>query len=248
MSNQLLPLVLSAKALQWREQDENSESADAEFRTVRPRVLERDNHSCRFCGFRDPKGGKYIQVHHRDDDHHNNRMDNLVTACMHCHAVFHIGRWGGLKEAVLIDLPELQQWQLSHMLRTILVAQHFPAFLATMPGVSKDKVEVAKRQADAATALLAKFRSREKQAEDIYLTSDPRDFASAMHLLPHELYEQREARIKNLRLLMLGKHFEKGVDIMQEITRGWIERSKDRAGPYSGFRPTEWPSLAAASR
>lgn len=248
MATQLLPLFLSAKALKTRDQDENSESADAGYQMVRPRILERDNHSCRFCGFRDNKGGRYIQVHHRDDDHHNNNPDNLVTACFHCHAVFHIGRWGALKEAVLIDLPEIEQWQLSHLVRSILVAQHFPAFLSNIPGTPREKLDEAKRKADAATALMARLKARETQAEDIFMTSDPQDFANALHLLPLDVYERREERVRSLKLLMLGRHVDRGVDIMPGIVHGWLERGKDRVGPYSGFRPGEWSSLAGSAR
>jgi len=243
----LLPLVLSAKAATWRVQDDNAESADSEFRVVRPKVLDRDQHTCRFCGFRDK--GSYMQVHHRDDDHHNNSMENLVTACMHCHAVFHIGLWGSKKEAVIIDLPEIEQWQLSHVCRAVLVAQHYPAKLAASRDVTKDALDAARRMADAATAFFARLRARELQANDLIMTSDPQDLANVLHQLPTELYEGRQERIKTLRLLILGKHApgDGGVDVIPGIVQGWMERSKDRNGPFAGLLPKDWMNLGAST-
>lgn len=75
----------------WRRDDWMAADADAEFKLVRQKVLERDEHTCRFCGFRAPK---WQEVHHLDDNHHNNDPDNLVTACMFCHMVHHLGLAG----------------------------------------------------------------------------------------------------------------------------------------------------------
>ena len=244
----LLPLVLSAKATAWRVQDENSESADSEFRVVRPKVLERDDNTCRFCGFKDK--GTYIQVHHRDDDHHNNRMDNLVTACMHCHACFHIGLWGMKGEATIVYLPEIEQWELSHMCRSIMVAEHFPVKLQQMRGeVPPDRVAAARRIADAARGLMGRLEARAEQAQDILMTSDPQDLANILHQLPPELYERRAERLRGIRLLLTGKHRpgDGGVDVMPAIVQGWMERGKDKSGPYAGLLPPDWQNLAAAA-
>ena len=244
-SNKLLPLVLSAKAVAWRVQDANSESADSEFRTVRPRVLERDGNACRFCGFKDK--GTYIQVHHRDDDHHNNKMENLVTACMHCHACFHIGLWGTKKEAVIVYLPEIEQWQVSHLCRSIMVAKDFPAKLEQAGGATPDKLASAKRMANAADALMGRLLTeRTKLAEDIILTSDPQDLANVLLQMPDQLYERRAERLKGIRLLIKDRHCpgDGAQNVFPGIVQSWMDNGKGKSGPYSGLLPDSWMHLA----
>lgn len=51
-------------------------------------VRVRDDHTCQACGHR---ALKYMNAHHRDDSASND-LANLVTLCVACHAVLHIGR------------------------------------------------------------------------------------------------------------------------------------------------------------
>ena len=82
--------VLSVKRKQWRmEQSEHDRNeADAVFQEVRKKVLDRDGRRCWFCGF---TSTAHQEVHHLDDDHTNNRLDNLVTICNIDHLCFHLG-------------------------------------------------------------------------------------------------------------------------------------------------------------
>lgn len=161
-----LPLIISVKAKNWRGTDPESGGADAEFQMVKPQVRARDNDSCRFCGFRSPKGGYYMQVHHRNDDHSDNRPDNLVTTCMHCHAVHHIGFWGqdrgAGREASIIYLPEISQAHLSHLCRTILVARRYCEKVVADPKEMEDRKQSARQIAESAEVLMDRFRSRRR--------------------------------------------------------------------------------------
>lgn len=60
----------------------------AEWRRIRKRVLERDNSSCHYCGHKAPK---YMNVHHVGESLDND-LSNLITCCVACHAVLHLGR------------------------------------------------------------------------------------------------------------------------------------------------------------
>jgi len=60
---------------------------DSEWRRLRERVLERDEYACYFCGHR---ATKWMNVHHEKSGS-NNRLQNLRTVCVACHAVMHIG-------------------------------------------------------------------------------------------------------------------------------------------------------------
>jgi hypothetical protein len=59
----------------------------AEWDRIRKAVLERDDHTCRFCGHR---ALKYMSVHHLEDSS-DNALGGLSTICVACHAVLHIG-------------------------------------------------------------------------------------------------------------------------------------------------------------
>lgn len=60
---------------------------DSEWRSLRRRVLERDDHRCHFCGHRPTK---WMNIHHLKSGS-DNRPQNLQTVCVACHAVLHIG-------------------------------------------------------------------------------------------------------------------------------------------------------------
>ncbi|MDE2266813.1 MAG: HNH endonuclease [Alphaproteobacteria bacterium] len=59
----------------------------AEWDKIRKIVLERDNYICQFCGHR---ATKWMNIHHAGNSS-NNDPGNLITSCVACHAVLHIG-------------------------------------------------------------------------------------------------------------------------------------------------------------
>lgn len=91
----LRPLILSAKALNWRPPQQGY--IDKQYASVRRLIFERDKYTCQFCGLvSDLEGknqykGRFLEGHHINDDHNDNRPENLVTACPWCHGCFHIG-------------------------------------------------------------------------------------------------------------------------------------------------------------
>jgi hypothetical protein len=54
---------------------------------IRKAVLQRDNCTCQSCGHR---ARKWMNVHHIGDSE-DNALENLVTLCVACHAVMHLG-------------------------------------------------------------------------------------------------------------------------------------------------------------
>ncbi len=86
--------------------------ADPAFLPFQKAINKRDNHTCQFCGFR---SSQLLEVINRDGNYHNNKRDNLVTACDFCAQCFFLdsigkGEFGG---ATLIYLPELTQSHLN---------------------------------------------------------------------------------------------------------------------------------------
>lgn len=57
-------------------------------KSLRQEVLSRDNNTCQFCGHH---AAKWMNLHHVNSTV-TNTADNLITCCVACHAIFHIGR------------------------------------------------------------------------------------------------------------------------------------------------------------
>ncbi len=249
MAVPLLPLVLSAKYKAWRGGDLHDLEADAEFQSVRKKALERDRYCCRFCGFEQkpsvatPHANFYMQVHHKDDDHGNNGLANLVTACMHCHAVQHIGLYGSKHKAKLIWLPEMSQADLHHLLRACLVAKRYRQ---TLPETTQpDKVKAAQDLVNSADATLGLLTERRTDAKDRYKTDDPSVIANFFVAAetPLEVYMRRGVAMQGARLLLAETHMVRGADIMPVVVDSWLAPG----GAFAGMKPNVWAQLGRAA-
>lgn len=235
MSSKLRDLFLSVKCTNWRMDDASSAEADSEFATRRKSALDRDKHTCQFCGFRNLK---YQEVHHFNDDHSDNRLENLVTTCPFCHMCQHIGLAGRNKEAVLIWLPEISQVDLHHVVRTILMSMHVSDFIKKDPRAAPSLVKTFREAADVGRSTMAALEARQQEAER-RLTSDPLELANAMLLLPDEVYAKRRESLDGLRLLPLGRRFQGRTDNMRAQIETWVETQ----GPYTSLKPNSWTGL-----
>ena len=183
-----LDLVLSIKRGVWRRDDLQSESADREFRDVRPRVMARDGSRCAACGL----PSEIQDVHHIDDDHGNNTLENLATADPLCHGVHHIGQVGIANEGRIVFMPELSQEDLNHLQRTCFIV-----------------LDVGDKQQKAvAMTILKRIIERSKVVEKSpWGTSSPLDFAVALKELGDAEYGQRDLSFQGLRLAYHPKRF-----------------------------------------
>lgn len=231
------PIVLSVKCKNWRMLDDDSDSSDSEFLHVRKKALQRDKQTCRFCGFKSPS---WQEVHHRNDDHSDNRLDNLVTICIYCHMCQHIGRAGRFKEAVLAWIPELSQAQLHHVIRAVQVTNREVIQTRSSRGLHPEAQRIMRQLSDASNALYTRLKGRSLQAEEILGTNDPMELANVLLQMPDELYDKRADFFHGIRLLPLGVRIQNNDNIMPGIVDTWCERG----GPYANLRPQTWLSLA----
>lgn len=87
---------------------------DERFMLFQGRVLSRDNHTCRFCGF---KASDHMVAINRDGNYRNNKLSNMVTACplcVQCHFLDGIGL-PMFPGGVLVFTPEVSQSELNSM-------------------------------------------------------------------------------------------------------------------------------------
>lgn len=225
-ATKLLPIVLSARRKSWRMSDVHAGEADARYLKIRKEILERDDHTCAFCGFR---ALRFQEMHHLDDDHANNRPANLVTACCFCHCCFHLGMAGIRRTGTLIWCPELSQADINNTVRAIFVAE--------ASGIRHD---------ESAKALYAAFASRAEVVEQEFGTgaSNPAAVGQALLDMTPEQYKDRRRRLGGLRLLPRSAAFGPQIAYWQTSADLFGDMDEDTWG---ALLPAEEPSGAEAA-
>lgn len=191
------PIVLSATRNSWRMLDTHADEADKRFVQVRQSILERDHHACRFCNFRSLK---YQEVHHVDDNHGNNRPDNLMTACCLCHLCFHLGMAGIRKAGTVIWCPEITQADISNLCRSIFVA-------VSNRGKYEEPARKLYQSLEARAAIV-----KEELGDG---AADPGYIGQAFLEMSAEQYASRGQRLPGLRLLPKMSAFGKQIAYWQ---------------------------------
>lgn len=110
--------VFGVKRPLWRDDDNHTTLFSEQNAALRTEILQRDNYTCRFCGF---KASKFQEFHHWDHDHENCSKDNLVTVCNLCHQVNHLGACAMGSRGVLVSNQELTQTEINNIARAIYV-------------------------------------------------------------------------------------------------------------------------------
>jgi intracellular multiplication protein IcmJ len=208
------PIILSAKRKSWRMMDEHAGEADKRYVAVRDQVLARDDYTCSFCGFR---ASKWQEVHHVDDDHSNNKLSNLKTACCLCHQCFHLGFAGVRRAGTIIWLPEIDQADLNNVVRAIFVA-----------------ISTGRQQEQGARSLYEALESRAGLVEQALGqgASNPAAIGQAFLEMTDEQYASRNERLGGLRLLARMQAFGKQIAYWQS----------DRAA-FGAFSDADWPTI-----
>ena len=125
----MIDLALAVKSGPFREEDPDHDQADRAFQAVRLLAFERDQGICQGCGLMtQAQSGRtgYFEIHHRDNDHGNNDLGNLVTVCPFCHSVFHFGLAHVQGRGFFVPARGLTQRAL-HRLLLLLWAESFQA-------------------------------------------------------------------------------------------------------------------------
>ena len=203
-----------------------AEKAALQLQELRPKILERDDHTCRFCGF---KSQKYQEVHFLNSNPEDLRADNLATACIFCHQCFDLEKTSQMNSGVLVWLPEIEQNQLNHLARAIYVAR-----------ISQGSM------ADSARAALEAIMARREDAKARLATDDPYFLATVMRdFLGPKHYAARTEKLDGVRLFPLDRRNisegELKFNQFPQILAYW--RSKD--GPFGAKPPGQCKTIYA---
>lgn len=184
--------ILGVKRKLWRKDDEHADIADAKFIKIRAEVLKRDQYTCRFCNF---KSAKYQEIHHIDNNHKNNELQNLLTVCNLCHQVHHLGMCAMRNGGFIAVIPELTQTEINNIVRAIYVSE----YIADTTTVN-DKLK----------SLLAIFQYRGCDTlKTLYKVDISNSYALAETLstCPDDIYEKRAEIFAHLRLIATKESF-----------------------------------------
>lgn len=220
----LMPIVLGAKRETWR-MGEADHDRDDEFRAIRPKILQRDNYTCRFCGFRSLS---YQEVHHLNDDHRDNRPDNLFTACPFCHMCFHIGYAGLMREGFLIWVDGTNpppQHAINNIARAL--------YMADKRGDPPFPVAIS--------MLLEQINARRQLCEQKFGSSNPLVLGDALIAMTDEEYGRRELSLRHIRFFPHPRRFNLAHDIWPAMSDFYISEK----GPFGSLPPTTWDPIAA---
>lgn len=213
----LIDLSVRVKRATWRLNDQQHNSiVNDQFAANRLHALERDDYTCRGCNFMSlptKTGSSFQEVHHLDDNHKNNDVNNLATMCPLCHQVFHIGAAGMTSGGTIVWLPEMTQAELNHLARSLFIAIYSNSEFS-----------------GSARALYASIESRAMYVEDVFAAgaSDPAFFGQAF--LDCDPNKIEPAVTHGLRLLAAPGRFKEAID-------HWSAQS------YAGVPPSSWSGL-----
>ena len=197
--SQQLSLVISVKSGGYRMDDPLNDIATNDYAKIRLRVIVRDKYKCQFCAFKSIPDRKaatgsllasgYLEVHHLDDNHHNNQLSNLITICPFCHAIFHLGFSAHKDKVALIYFPWLRQSNINLLTLCLGVA------ISRKGKYSEDAI-----------VLLKWLESHDKALKLNYgeALSDPVKLSTSLRTLAHReplLYKKRSKALADFRVV-----------------------------------------------
>jgi len=207
----------------YKDSEEEVELLTAE---LRQKVFQKDDYTCKCCGF---KSQKYQDIIFADGNKTNLHLDNLLTTCIYCHQCFDLEKVAQMRSGVLVWLPEIEQAELHHIARAIYVSR-----------ISQGSM------AETAKSALEKIMNRREEAKARLYTDDPYLLSVVMKdFLGPKQYGIRDKKLEGVRLFPLDRRIIKEGDLefnqFPQILAYW--RSKN--GPFGGKAPTKWKDFYA---
>lgn len=182
------------------------------------KILQRDDYTCRFCGFR---SSRYQRVVPSAEGH--------VTACGFCEQVMSLERAAMMGGGHLIWLPELSQAELNHIVRAAYVAR-----------------EADGEMAKAATRTLDALTARRGEAKKRLGSDDPLVLATVMYEnLNQKERQAAQSKLDGVRFLPLDRHMVRGKNGEFNGFPQMIDFWRSKQGPFADMSAPSWKALLA---
>lgn len=185
------------------------------------KILERDNHTCQFCGFR---AEKYQEIYHKngyDDDFSD---DNCLTACIFCHQCFDLTSVANMTSGVLIWLPEIGQAALHHIMRALYVARFAQGPLS-----------------EATKETLQTLKNRRLEAKKRLGSDNPADLSVVLEdFLNDKQYKRVQSKLKGIRLMPLDRRIIQDDHLTYNIFPQILTYWRLNGGPFTEISPEKW--------
>lgn len=211
----LLPISLSVKRGKFRADSPHPAASDAVYRQARVKALNRDDFTCRFCGFKHEKN----EVHHANDNHEDHSDANLITSCVLCHMCHHLGFAGSQNRGKLIYLPDagIDQAGLNQLVRMLWIAEH----------MSKGDLK------NTATSLLSRLERADIAAAALLGSSSPSQMGHFMAELSEEDYLKRGQVLNGMYLFPLKQAYLPYLKLWVEGSKSykpedWVETARQK--------------------
>jgi intracellular multiplication protein IcmJ len=191
---ELLPITLTARKGAWRLY--HTRKKNSKFLSLKKQVLERDNHTCRYCGF---FSNEFQEVINIDGNYKDNKIDNLVTACGFCAQCFFLDGLGLESDTggIIVHIPEISQADLNNFCRVLYCS------------LDKESAYKGKLQ-----AVYMSLKDRSKEVINCFgpESSDPRIFGQGLLDAALNQEQLRHSVLQHLRLLPSKKTFARQID------------------------------------
>ena len=190
----LLPLIITAQKGAFKTYQ--ARKRNNKFLALKKRVLQRDNYTCRYCGF---FAKEFQEVVNSDQNYRNNQLDNLVTACCFCAQCFFLDAVGldSHTGGNIIYLPEISQSDLNNFCRVLYCS------------FDKESAYKGKLQ-----SVYMSFRDRTKEVVNCFGpdSSEPRIFGQSLLDASLSKDQLQHEVLRHLRLLPSKKAFLPQID------------------------------------
>jgi intracellular multiplication protein IcmJ len=191
---ELLPITITAQRGSWRQYQ--ARKKNKKFLLVKKRILERDNYTCRYCGFFAKEFQEIVNI---DGNYKNNSMNNLATACCFCAQCFFLDAVGldSNMGGIITHTPEISQADLNNFCRVLYCS------------LDKESAYKGKLQ-----AVYMSFKDRSKEVVNCFGpdSSDPRVFGQGLLDAALNKEQLQHEVLKHLRLLPSKKAFAPQID------------------------------------
>ncbi len=190
----LLPISLIAHRGTWRAY--TARKRNNKFLALKTRVLQRDNYTCRYCGF---FAKEFQEVVNIDQNYKNNNFENLATACCFCAQCFFIDSVGfdTSSGGTIVHLPEISQADLNNFCRVLYCS------------LDKESAYKGKLQ-----AVYMSFKDRSKEVVNCFGpdSCEPRVFGQGLLDAALNKDQLQHEVLRHLRLLPSKKAFGVQID------------------------------------